>query len=77
MAREAVPPWRRVAADLRRRIESGEWPPGAPLPTLDTLASDYQVSKSTARKAVASLQEAGFVTSYRGWGSFVKDAGSG
>jgi DNA-binding GntR family transcriptional regulator len=74
MAREAVPPWRRVAADLRRRIKSGEWPPGGPLPTLDTLAAEYQVSKSTARKAVASLQDEGLVVSYRGWGSFVKEA---
>jgi GntR family transcriptional regulator len=74
MAREAVPPWRRVAADLRRRIESGEWPPGGPLPTLDTLATEYQVSKSTARKAVACLQDEGLVVSYRGWGSFVKEA---
>ncbi len=73
MAREAVPPWRRVAADLRQRIESGEWPPGGPLPTLETLAAEYRVGKSTARKAVASLQDDGLVVSYRGWGTFIKE----
>jgi DNA-binding GntR family transcriptional regulator len=69
--RQGPPPWRTVAADLRRRIKSGEWPAGAPLPTLDALAEEYEVSRSTARKAVVSLQEAGLVESYRGWGTFV------
>jgi GntR family transcriptional regulator len=70
--REAVPPWQRIAADLRGRIESGEFPPGAPLPSLTALSADYGVSTSTARKAVASLRAAGLVESVKGWGSFVR-----
>jgi DNA-binding GntR family transcriptional regulator len=68
--REAVPPWLRVSADLRRRIEAGEWPPGAMLPTLDELAREYHVSRTTARKALGALGDV--VESYRGWGSFVR-----
>ena len=70
--REAIPPWRRVADALRQRIESGEFPPGAALPSLSQLQDEYGVSTSTARKAVASLRDEGLVESVRGWGSFVK-----
>ena len=72
MARSAVPPWRQVADDLRRRIQSGEFPPGAPLPSLTSLAEQYQVSRTTARKAVDALRDAGLVESVRGWGTFVR-----
>lgn len=75
MARSAVPPWRQVADDLRRRIESGEFPPGAPLPSLTALEADYRVSKTTARKAIGALREAGLVESVRGWGTFVREPG--
>jgi hypothetical protein len=72
MARSAVPPWRRVADDLRRRIESGEFSPGAPLPSLTSLAEQYQVSRTTARKAVDAIRDDGLVESVRGWGTFVR-----
>ena len=75
MARSRVPPWRRVADDLRRRIEAGEFPPGAPLPSLVALVDEYGVSRSTAAKAVASLRDEGLVESVRGWGTFVSERG--
>lgn len=71
--RRKVPPWRVVAADLRRRVESGEWPPGAPLPSLSALSDEYGVSQTTARKAVSSLVAAGLAETSPGWGSFVKE----
>jgi GntR family transcriptional regulator len=71
-AREARPPWRAVADALRERIERGEWPPGALLPSLSALAAEYGVSVSTARKAVAALRDAGLIESVQGWGSFVR-----
>ncbi len=74
--REAVPPWRRVAADLRSRIEAGEWLPGAMLPTQAALSAEYGVGQSTVRKALASLRDAGLVESVRGWGSFVASHGA-
>ncbi len=72
MARSAVPPWRRVADDLRRRIESGQFPPGAPLASLTSLAEQHQVSRTTARKAVDALRDDGLVESVRGWGTFIR-----
>jgi GntR family transcriptional regulator len=61
-----------VADDLRRRIEAGEFLPGAPLPSLLALVDEYGVSRSTAAKAVAALRDAGLVESVRGWGTFVR-----
>lgn len=72
MTRSVTPPWRHLADDLRRRIGSGEFPPGAPLPSLAALSAEYGVGRTTARKAVAELREAGLVESVRGWGTFVK-----
>lgn len=71
--RRAVPPWRKVAADLRRRVEAGEWPPGAPLPSLSALSIEYGVSQSTARKAIGSLVDAGLAETVPGWGTFVAE----
>jgi DNA-binding GntR family transcriptional regulator len=73
MARSLVPPWRQVADDLRRRIESGEFPPGAMLPSLNALSEHYQVGRTTARKAVAALRDEGIVETVRGWGAFVRE----
>jgi DNA-binding GntR family transcriptional regulator len=73
MVRSAVPPWRKVADDLRKRIESGEWPPGSPLPSLSALEEEYRVSRTTARKAIGALRDDGLVESVRGWGTFVTE----
>ena len=73
MARKVVPPWRQVADDLRRRIGSGEFPPGSMLPSLTSLAEQYQVGRTTARKAVGALRDEGIVETVRGWGVFVRE----
>jgi DNA-binding GntR family transcriptional regulator len=59
-----------VSADLRRRIDTGEWLAGQQLPTLDELAEHYHVSVTTARKAVGMLAEAGLVEVIHGYGVF-------
>jgi DNA-binding GntR family transcriptional regulator len=60
-----------VADSSRTRIEAGEWPRGAALPSLAELGAEYGVSAATARKAVAALAEAGLVESHQGWGNFI------
>ncbi len=72
MTREAIPPWRKVADDLRRRIQSGEFPPGALLPSASALSDEYGVSPTTAGKAVRALVAEGLAETVRGWGAFVK-----
>lgn len=68
-----TPAYLRVAADLRRRIESGELAPGAKIPSVTVMASEYKVAGTTAQKAVRTLKAAGFVTSEPGKGVFVRD----
>jgi DNA-binding GntR family transcriptional regulator len=70
--RGEVPPWRQVADDLRRRIESGEFPPGAPVPSAAALSAEYGVSRSTAAKAVTALKDEGLIVTVRGWGAFIR-----
>ena len=64
-------PSRRVEADLRQRIEAGEWPAGEALPSVIALAAHYGVSRSTVSKAVHRLAEAGLVEVVPQWGTFV------
>lgn len=59
-----------VSADLRRRIEAGEWLPGQQLPTMREISEHYEVSVTTARKAVGTLAEVGLVEVIHGYGVF-------
>lgn len=64
-------PSRELAGHLRTLIETGEWPPGFKLPTARDLASEHDVSLTTAVRAVAMVREEGLVTTIRGTGSYV------
>ena len=69
--REAMPPYQRIAADLRARIESGDLAPGDMVPSLARITQEYGVSKGTAVKALAVLREEGLTRTVPGWGTFV------
>lgn len=68
-----MPPYLAVAADLRRRIESGDL--AGKLPSARELAEHYGVASNTAAKAVRELQRAGLVATKQGWGSWVVEPG--
>jgi len=44
--------YRRIAVDIRGRIESGEYAPGSQLPTEQVLRDQYQASRKTVREAL-------------------------
>jgi DNA-binding GntR family transcriptional regulator len=71
--REPGAPYLRVAADLRRRIESGELPPGAALPSINRLSQETGYSKNTIVRAYAVLKRAGLIRTEAGWGTFVAE----
>jgi GntR family transcriptional regulator len=71
--RELVPPYLRVAADLREKITGGELLPGEQVPSLDRLAETYSISRTTARRAVQVLVDEGLVVSRPRWGVFVAE----
>ena len=65
-------PSRTIAEAIRNKIESGELPPGAQLPSERDLASTYGTARNTAREAIRILSDAGLVITDHGKGSFVR-----
>lgn len=55
------PPYRRIAADLRRRITEGELAPGDRVPSTRRLAQQWGVALATATKALTELRLEGYV----------------
>jgi GntR family transcriptional regulator len=62
-----------VAADLRRRIDEGEFVPGDTLPTTADLMERYGYSKETVRAAVDVLAKEGLVRVIKRRGTVVQD----
>lgn len=60
-----------VARRLRRRIEAGEFPWHAPLPSEPALSEWYGVSRTTVRSAIRVLTDAGMVEVRKGKGTYV------
>ncbi|THA98836.1 GntR family transcriptional regulator [Streptomyces sp. LRa12] len=69
----AEPHWPQVAAEIRRRIQGGTYRAGERLPGTVALAAEFDVSQSTATRAVASLRTEGLVYVVSGRGYFVAD----
>lgn len=53
--------FRRIAADIRRRIEAGEWSAGEDLPSRVDMAAEYGVHPQTMRLAHRFLREQGIL----------------
>jgi GntR family transcriptional regulator len=69
--RAPEPPYRQIAAWLRARIEVGEFPPDVPLPSETELRETFEVSRDTARRAVAVLRDEGLIVTVPQRGSYV------
>ncbi|MGW7255904.1 winged helix-turn-helix domain-containing protein [Streptomyces sp. NPDC054834] len=67
----AEPHWPQVAAEIRRRIENGTYRAGERLPGSVAIAAEFDVSQSTASRALASLRPDGLVYVVSGRGYFV------
>ena len=61
-----------VAAQLRERIDSGEWPSRRRLPPVVALEHEYGVARNTVLKAIKHLREIGYVYTVPNWGTVVK-----
>lgn len=66
---------RSITAKIRRAIESGKYLDGDQLPPERELSDTYSSSRSTIRKALDNLEEAGLVTRKVGSGTFVSYSG--
>ncbi|MGA5764455.1 winged helix-turn-helix domain-containing protein [Nonomuraea bangladeshensis] len=68
--RDDLPRWQQIASAIRKRIEKGEYRPGR-LVSENALMQEFGVARNTARKAVASLREKGYLYTRPNLGSFV------
>lgn len=64
--------WHSIYEQLSAEIGRGHYRPGEKLPTEKELAKRFDVNRNTLRHALKALQDAGFVISKRGLGSFVR-----
>ncbi|QXE34001.1 GntR family transcriptional regulator [Streptomyces sp. GMY02] len=69
---ERRPIYKQLADQLAEAITSGEFPPGAMLPSETRLVEQYAASRLTIRAAIAELRNMGLVESQHGRGSFVR-----
>lgn len=67
--REAL--YLRVRADIMNRIDRGDYPAGAALPSENELAQAYGTTRLTIRSALDGLVELGIVRRIQGKGAFV------
>ena len=68
----APPKYAQVVAEIKSRIERGEYPPGSLLPSEHQLVGDFGVSRPTIVKALAALRQDGWIDTQQGKGSFVR-----
>jgi DNA-binding GntR family transcriptional regulator len=64
--------YRQIAADLRARIERGDWPVDAQMPTQPELSVQYSAALGTIDKALGVLRELGIAETVQGMGTFVR-----
>ena len=64
-------PFLQLADIIRERIASGEYGPGAKLPTIDQVVRETGLSPMTIRRAMKVLADEGLVEVVPGRGSFV------
>jgi GntR family transcriptional regulator len=71
-----VPLYHRVYVVLRQQILEGQWSPDLAMPSEHELASSFEVSRITIRRALDQLEREGLILRRRGSGTFARPAGA-
>jgi GntR family transcriptional regulator len=66
--------YQQVADAIRAAIVSGALPPASALPSETQLMTEHDISRPTARAAIAALRAEGLITVLHGKGAFVRPA---
>ena len=72
-AHHLLPLYYRVESALQQRMHEGDLKPGDRLPSEESLAREYGVSRVTMREAMRRLDAQGYVARIRGRGTFVTE----
>lgn len=65
------PLYLQIRTDMKKKIESGEWPEGSVIPGENELAATYKVSRVTMRTAIKALVDDGTLVRKVGYGTTV------
>ena len=68
------PIYEQLSRQFRALISTGQMKEGEPLPSVRALAKELRISALTVKKAYDDLEQAGFVRTVHGKGSFVSSA---
>ncbi|MCI7305741.1 MULTISPECIES: GntR family transcriptional regulator [Trueperella] len=69
-----IPIWMQLVDEFTRRIVSGEWAPGARVPSVRELAAELGVNPNTAQRALAELERRELSRTERTAGRFITDS---
>ncbi|ACL69165.1 GntR family transcriptional regulator [Halothermothrix orenii] len=72
MGKPVLPTYKTIAAEITNRIHEGEYKSGSYLPSENQLAREFEVTRTTIRKALNILKERGTIESHQGKGYRVK-----
>ncbi len=72
LRKSSVARYLQLASLFRRRIETGEWPVGSQIPTVENLAQECGVATMTIRQALNILETDGLIERFRAKGTFVR-----
>ena len=65
-----APKYAQLIQEIQRRIDSGEYPPGSPLPSEHQLSETFQIARATMARALQILRHDGWIITQQGRGSF-------
>ncbi|WZY00104.1 GntR family transcriptional regulator [Bacillus sp. FSL W7-1360] len=66
------PIYDQIEAQIKSLIVGGQLPPGSALPSIRKLATQLSCSVITTRRAYQNLEQAGYIETLQGKGTFVK-----
>lgn len=72
LKKSAVARYIQLATLFRRRIETGDWPVGDQISTVEVLSKEFGVATMTIRQALNVLEEEGLIERFRAKGTFVR-----
>lgn len=65
------PPYRQLAEIIAGRIASGDYPAGSRLPSESDLMEEFELGRSTVRRSMSWLRDAGLVETVATRGTYV------
>jgi GntR family transcriptional regulator len=72
LEKSSVARYIQLASLFRKWVESGKWPVGAQIPTVEMLAKECGVAGMTIRQALDRLENEGLIERFRAKGTFVR-----